>query len=265
MKFKIMIFLFCTLFFNAQAVFCEDLSSTTTTTSPSENESSTTTFPPENESSTTTFPPENESSTTTFPPENPFSTETLPTDKVEKRYAGQGFTARFDQKATLKAMEITDTAFGKVFIKRPGMMRWEYEAPEKQIIITDSNTLWMYRPDDNQVMTGNAPTYFGDGKGASFLSDIKVIRKNFVVTLEKKNNLGYHILKLVPKEKKYDIAAIYLSISKTTSDVAQIVTYNSYGDETLIEMSEFQFNQNLDDAMFSFTIPEGTDILQLEE
>ncbi|WP_207680418.1 LolA family protein [Desulfonema magnum] len=186
-------------------------------------------------------------------------------DKVEKRYEGQGFIARFDQKATLKAMELTDTAFGKVFIKRPGMMRWEYEVPEKQIIITDSKTLWMYRPEDNQVMTGNAPTYFGDGKGASFLSDIKVIRKNFIVTLEKNSNPDYHILKLVPKEKKYDIDAIYLSISKTTSDVARIVTYNSYGDETLIELSKFQFNQNLDDAMFSFTIPEGTDILQLEE
>jgi outer membrane lipoprotein carrier protein len=200
----------------------------------------------------------------------PLPTEVLspPLDKimeeVEKRYAGAGFTARFDQQSTLKAMEITDTAFGKVFIKRPGMMRWEYEAPEKQVIITDSTTLWIYRPMDNQVMTGDAPSYFKDGKGASFLSNMKIIRQNFDVTPEETDEF-YYVVKLVPKEKKYDISAIYLSISKATFDVARIVTYNSYGDETFIEMSDFQFNQNLEDSLFHFTVPEGADILQLEE
>jgi len=209
---------------------------------------------------------QNSATTTTIsaPTKQPLTLDDI-VNKIEKRYAASGFSANFKQSSTLKAMEITDTADGKVFIKRPGMMRWEYEVPDKQIIITDGYTLWMYRPEDNQVMTGNAPAYFGDGKGASFLSDLRVLRQNFNVTLEKKDAPGHHILKLLPKKKKYDLSAVYLSISKDTFDIAEIISYNLYEDKTLIELSDFQFNKNLDDAMFSFTIPEGTDIIELED
>jgi outer membrane lipoprotein carrier protein len=162
-------------------------------------------------------------------------------------------------------MEITDTASGKAFFKRPGRMRWEYEMPDPQIIISDSKTLWIYRPDDNQVMIGSSPSFFGDGKGASFLSDMKLIRKKFSITLEKKADYGYHVLKLLPKEKTFDVSAIYLSVSAMTFDVFRIVTHNSYGDETRIALSNIQFKLNLDDSMFSFQIPKGVEVLQLDE
>lgn len=185
--------------------------------------------------------------------------------RIENRYAVSGFSADFFQASTIKAMEITDTASGKAFFKRPGKMRWEYEKPDRQIIITDSKTLWIYRPDDNQVMIGNSPSFFGGGKGACFLSDMKLIRQKFSIILEKKSDYGYHVLKLLPKEKTFDVSVIYLSVSAMTFDVFRIVTYNSYGDETRIAMSNIQFKPNLDDSMFSFQIPKGVEVLQLDE
>ncbi|OEU65980.1 MAG: outer membrane lipoprotein carrier protein LolA [Desulfobacterales bacterium PC51MH44] len=185
--------------------------------------------------------------------------------RVEKRYAVSGFSAHFFQVSTIKAMEITDTASGKAFFKRPGKMRWEYEKPDRQIIITDGKTLWIYRPDDNQVMIGKSPSFFGDGKGASFLSDMKLIRQKFSVLLEKKTADGYYVLKLLPKEKTFDVSVINLSISTKTFDVFQIITYNSYEDETRIELSNIEFKPELNDSMFSFQIPQGVEILQLEE
>lgn len=185
--------------------------------------------------------------------------------KVEDRYANSGFSAIFFQQSTLKAMDITDTASGKIFIKRPGKMRWEYEKPERQIIITDAKNLWIYRPADNQVMIGNATTYFGDGKGSSFLSDMKLIRKKFRITFEKTDPNHNYVLKLLPNEKKYDLSEIYLSISNINFDIVQIVTYNSYGDETQIQLKQVQFGQNFDDTMFSFKIPQGADVVELEE
>jgi outer membrane lipoprotein carrier protein len=185
--------------------------------------------------------------------------------KIEKRYESEGFSAKFTQKSLLKAMDITDTASGKLMIRRPGMMRWEYEAPDQQMIITDSVSLWVFRPNDKQVMVGKAPAYFSDGKGASFLSDIKVLRQNFEVTLEKMDEPCCYTLKLLPKEKKYNIEVIYLLISKTTFDVAQIVTYNAYGDQTEINLSDFQFGLKLDKTIFNFTVPKGVDVLKLDE
>ena len=184
---------------------------------------------------------------------------------VEERYAAPGFSTRFFQTLTLKAMDIIDTASGKAFFKRPGMMRWEYEEPDRQIIITDSNTLWVYRPEDNQVMIGKSPSFFSGGKGASFLSDMKLIRQKFDITFQEKTEDGYYVLKLIPKEKTPDVSLIYLSISTETFEIVQITTHNSYGDETIIELSHNRFTPELDDSMFEFQIPEGVEILQLDE
>ncbi len=189
-------------------------------------------------------------------------------DRVEKKYADSKFSANFVQKSTIKAMDITDLATGKVYIKYPGMMRWEYEKPDRQIIITDADKLWIYRPEDNQVMTGNAPTFFKDGKGASFLSDIRLIRQKFDISLEQgkqgQSDLFYH-LKLIPLEKTLDISMIGLMISKQTFNVLQVTTLNLYGDETRIDLINSAFGVDLEDSLFSFKIPEGVDVLQIDE
>ena len=189
-------------------------------------------------------------------------------EQVEAKYANSKFSADFIQKSTIKAMDITDLANGRVYIKYPGMMRWEYEKPEKQIIITDADKLWIYRPEDNQVMTGKAPTFFRDGKGASFLSDIRVIRQKFDISLEpgspEERDLFYH-LKLIPREQTLDISEIRLLVSTQTFNVLQVITLNFYGDETRIDLLNFIFEDNLDDALFSFEIPKGVDVLQIDE
>ena len=187
---------------------------------------------------------------------------------VENRYTHSKFTADFIQKSTIKAMDITDQATGKVYIKYPGMMRWEYEKPDRQIIITDADQLWVYRPADGQVMTGRAPTFFSDGKGASFLSDIRLIRQKFDISLEQGQPAEgdlFHHLKLIPREKTLDISEIRLMVSRQTFNVLQVMTLNFYGDETRIDLINFRFGADLDDSLFSFTVPEGVDVIQIDE
>ncbi len=184
---------------------------------------------------------------------------------VEKRYSVSGFSAKFYQTSTIQAMDITDTATGTAYFKRPGKMRWEYETPERQLIITDGETLWIYRPDDNQVMIGKAPSFFKGGKGFSFLSDIKEIRQKFTMSLEKTGPEGFVVLKLIPKEKTYDVVKIFLTISKATFDVVEIETYNSYGDQTRFVFSDIELKQKIDDSLFHFKIPQGVEVLHLDE
>jgi outer membrane lipoprotein carrier protein len=186
-------------------------------------------------------------------------------DRVEKHYTGKSFQANFIQESTIKAMDIVDFASGKIFVRYPGMMRWDYEKPEKQTIITDGHKLWIHRPTDNQVLTGSAPTFFSDGKGASFLSDIKLVRKKFKISLENSTEDFFYELMLQPLEKKLDVTDIRLAVTKNTFTVIRIITYNSYGDENRIEFSNHQFDVKLDESLFSFKIPPGADVLQLDE
>lgn len=184
--------------------------------------------------------------------------------RVESRYSAPGFSARFFQTSTLKALDITETASGSMVVKRPGMMHWVYEKPDKQVIVTDGKQLWIYRPADNQVTVGSAPSFFGDGKGASFLSNIQSVRKTFHVTLEKINASQEYVLKLVPMDKSYDLTSVLLVVSNDTFDIVEVATYNSYEDETRFELSNIQIEQSLDDAQFKFAIPQGVEVVKMD-
>lgn len=185
--------------------------------------------------------------------------------EVEKRYTGSQFAAEFLQESTIKSMEITDFASGRLYVRYPGMMRWEYEKPERQVIITDGKKLWIYRPMDNQVMVGSAPVFFRDGKGASFLSDISLVRKKFSIALGRAEGEDLYELKMTPLERTLNIAEIRLSITPRTYNIVRIVTVNDYGDDTRIDIVNPKFNVNLEPSLFSFEIPPGADVQKMEE
>ena len=186
-------------------------------------------------------------------------------DRLEARYNVQGIFVRFHQSSTYKALDITDSAEGQIYIKPPGRMRWEYETPEKQFYITDGKLLWVYRPDDNQVMMGNATTFFGEGNGGAFLSDITTIRKYFSIELISDDPEGYYELKLTPNTPSGNVQVVYLTVSKQTFNIFQVVTENGYGDETRLTFETPEFNQELPDELFTFSPPEGAEIVLLDE
>jgi len=200
----------------------------------------------------------------------PLSADSMPPldyilKELEKRYTGSQFSADFLQESTIKAMEITDFASGRIYVRYPGMMRWEYEKPEPQVIITDGHKLWIHRPLDNQVMTGNAPVFFRDGKGASFLSDIRLVRQKFTITLHPPEGEYLYELRLVPREKTLNISQIRLYVVPRAFTIARIVTLNDYGDDTRIDIVNPQFNVELDPALFKFDIPKGADVQKIDE
>lgn len=186
-------------------------------------------------------------------------------DQIEKRYNVPGFMADFHQQSIVKAMDISDEAIGKMYVRRPGKMRWEYLKPEQQLIITNGSRLWVYRPDDNQVLLGPAPAFFGDGRGAGFLADIKVLRKKFHILPAQSEDPLYVALKLKPLKDSIDIALIYLYASRQDFVVKRVVTINAYGDETRIELINSRFDTIPEDDLFTFIIPEGTDVLTMDQ
>jgi len=186
-------------------------------------------------------------------------------DGIDRRYAGPGFSATFYQSSTLKALGVTDTAAGRLTVKRPDKMLWIYDSPESQTIVTDGARLWIYRPSVNQVMLGAAPSFFRDGKGASFLTDTRHIRDQFHVSQVPATEPGTLRLQLIPRTPQGDIARILVSVAADTKTVVEIITINTHDDETRIALSGIVFEDSLPDALFTFTIPDGTDVVRLDE
>ncbi|MDL2268432.1 outer membrane lipoprotein carrier protein LolA [Desulfosarcina sp. OttesenSCG-928-A07] len=184
---------------------------------------------------------------------------------IETRYGGIGFTADFDQQSILKAMDVTDTASGRMIVRRPNRMRWEYKTPDPQIIIASGNTLWIHRPDENQAMMGKAPDFFSDGKGAGFLADIPTIRKNFHLFLDSSDDPSCFRLRMVPNTTTEDVMAVYLDVDKADFNVRRVITTNAYGDETRIDFKNVNLEALPPDALFQFAVPPGTDVIQMDQ
>jgi outer membrane lipoprotein carrier protein len=183
---------------------------------------------------------------------------------IEQRYAGKGFSATFFQESMLKAMQISDTAEGRLTVKRPGKMRWEYTIPDEQIIITNGSNMWVYQPRDKQVMVGAAPEYFGEGNGAGFLADINKVRENFDIKMAEQQGKDHYRLTMIPHKPNQDLADITISVAMATYQVDQVVTHNAYGDETRIVLENYRFNLDPKEALFNFNIPEGIDVIRLD-
>ncbi len=201
---------------------------------------------------------------------------------LEQKYSGKSFQADFTQISKLAALDITEKASGRAFFSHPGKMKWQYLTPKRHEIITNGILLWIYRPEENQVMQGNASQFFQSGAGGAFLSDISLIRKNFIVTLKEVNlkevnlkevNLkdvalkevaaDYVEINLTAKNKTKDIFSIVIRISKETSEIVRVVTYNSYDDTTEFELSNIQF-KTVDPEVFNFKTPDNVDIIDMD-
>lgn len=205
-----------------------------------------------------------------FAPLHAASGENLPPveyvlKELEKRYTGSQYSAEFLQESTIKTMEITDFAQGRLYVRHPGMMRWEYQKPERQVIVTDGRQLWIFRPQDNLVMTGSAPAFFRDGKGASFLSDIGLIRKKFQITIARAEGEYLYELRLTPLEQTINISEVRLFVTPRSYNIVRIVTMSPYGDDTRIDIINPQFNVTLEPSLFSFDIPPGADVQKIDE
>jgi outer membrane lipoprotein carrier protein len=145
------------------------------------------------------------------------------------------------------------------------MMRWHYKLPEEYFIITDGQTLWIYRPEENQVMLGQAAEYLGTTTGVGFFSHPERLHDDFVVQLapEADREKGRHVLTLVPKVQQRSLGKLLLFISTSTFDIVQSVTLNAVGDKSSMRFSGFKFNQGLDVSSFTFKIPRGAEVIQM--
>jgi len=185
--------------------------------------------------------------------------------KVEARYDCESLVADFTQVSILKAMDLTDTAHGKVVFKRPDKVRWEYETPSPQMIISNGDVLWVYKPEENQVVVGEAESLMGRGKGVSFLVDIFSIRDYFETHItDSRKKEGCYVLRLEPLEEMPHLSDVHLFISQKTYHVLEIELTNAFDEITSIVFDNIKMDKKIDDSEFEFEIPIDAEVIALD-
>src|SRR4051794_25736141 len=154
------------------------------------------------------------------------------------------------------------TEKGRLLIKKPGKMRWEYTSPEEKLFVSDGVKLYSYIPQDKQVMVGSVPQESSATTPALFLSGKGDLTRDFTPSagdLPPGAAAGTVALKLVPKTPQPEYDWLVLLVDSGSLALRGLVTTDVQGGTSSILFENLKENVGLTDKIFAFTIPRGVD------
>lgn len=184
-------------------------------------------------------------------------------ERIQVFYEGAGgLKGQFSQRVEL-AMGQVEEARGAFYLKRPGMMRWEYERPERRLLVTDGTTLWAYTPTDRQVIVqdlkaGVSSIPFDFLMGTGRLTDRFVLRQ--VVA----RGDGTHLV-LTPRRPDPHLRQMEMEVEEATLYIRSLTIVDPYDNRTVMRFSRLEVTNDLPADLFSFVPPPGVKILRAEE
>jgi outer membrane lipoprotein carrier protein len=156
------------------------------------------------------------------------------------------------------------TERGRVLIKKPGKMRWDYTEPEKKLFVSDGVKVYSYFPADKQVQVGSVPKDDQAGASILFLAGKGNLTRDFtpsIAELPAGSPPGSEALKLVPKTAQPDYDWLLLVVDRQTLALRALVTMDAEGGQSSISFANLKENVNPADKEFAFNIPRGVDVI----
>lgn len=153
---------------------------------------------------------------------------------------------------------------GRLLVKKPGMMRWTYSAPDEKLFVSDGVKLYSYIPQDKQVIVSavpqgdraSTPTLFLTGKG-NLARDFTASAAEVPAGLPP----GTRALRLVPKSPQRDYDWLILAVDPATLQIRGLVTVDAQGGRSSFSFTNLKENVHLADKEFTFKIPRGVDVI----
>jgi outer membrane lipoprotein carrier protein len=185
--------------------------------------------------------------------------------EVQKRYENTSdFEAQFVQEYVGKVMQRLQKGEGKVYFKKRGMMLWDYQTP-KQKLISNGQTLWYYQPEENQVFVSDISNILKEKTPLAFLAgegnlsrDFNLVNFNEALSAREEN----YVVELAPKEPNATLSKLVLTVDKKNYAVIQTDVIDGLGNITRTRFLNIKTNLSLQDSLFQFTIPPGTEIIK---
>jgi outer membrane lipoprotein-sorting protein len=144
---------------------------------------------------------------------------------------------------------------GKVYYKKENHIRFEFK---NILIVSDGETSWNYNEKQNKVIITNY-----ENEGNKILSIRQIIYEYpddcELSTYELE---GYKVLQLIPKDNTFSFNSIKLFIDEDNLITKALIDDPAAGSIQL-DLSNYHINKNLEDSCFSFSAPEGSQIIDL--
>jgi outer membrane lipoprotein carrier protein len=184
---------------------------------------------------------------------------------LQRRYERiKDFSADFMQSYRGGVLKRTLVERGRVLVKKPGKMRWEYTAPETKLFVSDGVKAYFYVPKDRQVMVSSAPSVAGASTPALFLAGRGHIVRDFTPSwgdVPSGFPAGSRGLKLVPKTPQPDYDWLMVVADPVTLAIRGLVTVDAQGGTSTFTFANLKENVGMADNAFDFKMPRGVDVV----
>ena len=171
------------------------------------------------------------------------------------------FEATFEQTLYDADSEPLRESSGSIKLKRPARFVWIYDAPESQQIVGDGESIWLYDEDLEQV-TVNAIDERIDGTPLQLLMRAAPLSEGFDIESRGQSD-GIDWFALSPLTQASDFEQVFIGLQNDALAVMEL--RDSFGQATQIRFTNFNKGIALDDALFVFDVPEGVDVIGLDE
>jgi outer membrane lipoprotein carrier protein len=157
--------------------------------------------------------------------------------------------ARFEQTYTYSGFGRRQASSGTLRVKKPGMMRWDYEAPAKKTVAVKGSRLVQFEPEENQAYVDEHFDASAMSAAVTFLLGKGDLAREFSLALD-----GSGALLLRPKEPDPRVESIALTVGPDGEVQATRVVDGS-GNVNEIRFSAVKRNQGLTGAAFDVKLP----------
>lgn len=201
------------------------------------------------------------------------------------------FEADFFQESRIASLERIQRGRGRVavqFDRRAAdrvplaRFRWDYEQPTTQEIVSDGRTLWVYLPENRQVIQSEIEQVAlqRPDDPVTFLTGLGNLSRDFLITWASPNRdlEGNPVLELRPRRSSPMLERLLVVVAREAVDggprrisdkgagpvfpILSTTVVDPGGNTTRIEFSKVRVNRGLSAGFFEFILPTGVEVVR---
>ena len=179
--------------------------------------------------------------------------------QVSDKYAKSvTISADFSQQNENPTTGIKKISTGKIFVKRPGKIRWETKKPDENLLVGNGFRFWFYTPpfepgEHGQVIEKKSSEVQSQLANALLAGEFS--SKN--VTIQKKTDSSFI---LIPKPHTAGtVVRATVEINPEKKWVQKVILEHQGGNSSEISLSAIELGRDLSESLFVFTPPPHTD------
>lgn len=166
-------------------------------------------------------------------------------------------TGRFSQLSLDGTGTQLQETSGELALKRPGQFRWHTDEPMEQLLVSDGKKVWLYDPDLEQATIQTLDQRLTHTPALLLSGDVSSISENFEVSHKEAGEVIDFTLRPKAKDTLFD----NLRLSFRSGVINDMQMIDGVGQRTNILFHGVRVNEPLAAGLFSFEIPEGTDVI----